>query len=95
MCTARILMDPMKILQITIMMGHRCCLQYCADSVLSMIQRSSAAETLDSMLLELGVFSLGVVQPEVFSALDRWPDAPHQWSNARTPLYLRDLSIRC
>jgi len=68
---------------------------YCADSVLSMTQRSSAAETLDFMLLELGVYSLGVVQPEVFSALDRWSDAPHQWSNAHTPLYLRDLSIRC
>jgi hypothetical protein len=27
MCTARILMDPMQILQITIMMMYRCCLQ--------------------------------------------------------------------
>ena len=68
---------------------------YCADSVVSMIQRSSAAETLDFMLLELAVCSVGFVQPEAFSALDGRPDAPRQWSNARTPLYLRDLSIRC
>ena len=60
-----------------------------------MIQRSSAAETLDFMLLELAVCSVGFVQPEAFSALDGRPDAPRQWSNARTPLYLRDLSIRC
>lgn len=68
---------------------------YCADSVVSMIQRSSAAETLDFMLLELAVCSVGFVQPEAFSALDGWPAAPRQWSSARTPLYLRDLSIRC
>ena len=60
-----------------------------------MIQRSSAAETLDFMLLERAVDSVGVVQLEAFSALDGWPDTPRQWSNARTPLYLRDLSIRC
>lgn len=68
---------------------------YCADSVVSMIQRSSAAETLDFMLLELAVCRVGVVQSEAFSALDGWPAAPRQWSSARTPLYLRDLSIRC
>jgi PhoPQ-activated pathogenicity-related protein len=68
---------------------------YCADSVMSMIQRSSAAETLDFMLLELAVCRVGVVQSEAFSALDGWPAAPRQWSSARTPLYLRDLSIRC
>jgi hypothetical protein len=68
---------------------------YCVDSVVSMTQRSNAAETLDFMLLELAVCRVGVVQSEAFSALDGWPDAPHQWSNARTSLYLRDLSIRC
>jgi hypothetical protein len=68
---------------------------YCVDSVVSMIQRSNAAETLDFMFLELSVSTVAVVQPEAFSALDGWPDAPRQWSNARTPLYLRDLSIRC
>lgn len=68
---------------------------YCADPVVSMLQRSRAAETLDCMLLELAVNVVGVVQPETFSALDGWPDAPRRWSSARTPLYLRDLSIRC
>ena len=68
---------------------------YCVDSVVSMIQRSSAVETLDFMVLERAVDSVGVVQREAFSALDGWPDTPRQWSNARTPLYLLDLSIRC
>ena len=68
---------------------------YCADSVISMIQRSCAAETLDFVLLELAVNAADFVHIEVLSALDYWPDAPRHWSNARTPLYLRDLSIRC
>lgn len=68
---------------------------YSADSVVSMMRRFSAAETLDFMLLELAICSIEVSQLEVFSALDGWPDAPRQWSNARIPLYLRDLSIRC
>ena len=68
---------------------------YSADCVVSMIQRSGAAETLDFMLLELADYAVGSVPLKAFSALDGWPDAPLQWSNARTPLYLRDLSIRC
>ncbi|MFN8706334.1 MAG: hypothetical protein ACK50J_06605 [Planctomyces sp.] len=66
-----------------------------ADPVISMLHRSRAAKTLDFMLLELAVNVVGVVQPEAFSAVDGWPDAPRRWSSARTPLYLRDLSIRC
>jgi hypothetical protein len=68
---------------------------YCADSVVSLIQRSRTAETLDFVAQELAVNALGLFQLKAFSALDGRPDAPRQWSNARTPLYLRDLSIRC
>ncbi len=68
---------------------------YCSDSVVSLVQRSSSAETLDFMLQELAVNAIGFVQLKAFSAPDGWPDTPRQWSNARTPLYLRDLSIRC
>lgn len=68
---------------------------YCSDSVISLIQRSSAAETLDFVLLELAVNAIGFVELKSSPALDGWPDTPRQWCNARTPLYLRDLSIRC
>ncbi len=68
---------------------------YCADSVLSRIRRSSTAETLDFVLLQLAVNAVEFVELKTSSALDGWSDTPRQWSNARTPLYLRDLSIRC
>jgi len=68
---------------------------YCTDSVVSLIQRSSGAKTLNFVLQELAVNAIGFVELKTSSALDGWPDRPRQWSNARTPLYLRDLAIRC
>lgn len=75
--------------------GHGSDACYVADTVVSMIRRSSAAETLDFTLQELAVHAFGLVQRTAIFAPDSWHDVPCHRSNARTPLYLRDLSIRC
>lgn len=68
---------------------------YCTDSVVSPSQRTSGTERLNPVLRDLAVDAIEFVQINSFLALDVWPNAPRQWSNARTLLYLRDLSIRC
>lgn len=68
---------------------------YLADSVGTVIHRSSTTDTIDWLMSDLDSGLNGLVLPLESSALGFRPDSPRQWSNARIPLYLRSLAIRC
>ncbi len=68
---------------------------YCPDSVSSTIQRSSTADAIDYLLSDLASGFSEIIVLVGSPALDVRPDSPRQWSNARIPLYLRSLAIRC
>ena len=68
---------------------------FCPDSVSPTIQLSSTADAFDCILSDLASGSSEIIVSVGSPTLDVRPDSPRQWSNARIPLYLRSLAIRC
>lgn len=68
---------------------------YVADSVGSVINRSSTPDAKEWLFSDLTFGVNGFGLPLENSALDIRPDWPCRWSIARVPLFLQRLAIRC